>query len=341
MTGVSNDYIRWGGLAGQTIYIKQSDGSWAGVGAPEHAESASYVQRAVDDGGLLGFLKFAFDNPASLNTEQRAFMANPLLGLDSYGQGYRWGGIDLFDNAYSPQQAGALLQRGYASYLAPTDIQAGQAFNFEQSPAEQSKRAGGDDWLGTLMTAAAVAAAAWFAAPYLGFGEAAAATAAGEAAAATAAAEFVPVGAMSVPGTFGAMSTTAAAQSATWLGGLEMASAAGAGFSLGTAVDALNTGKNIMQTMQIVNQATGQRSVVPANAAVPAGWAVDSRWSPQIAQSTFKYDPATGGLYMETPQGMPQSGATPQNVVPPNASALSPTSVLLLAGLGLVLYLVK
>ena len=139
-TGYSSDYVRWAGNPGQPIEYKRPDGTWVNGGAPEHAESASYVQRAFADPQAEQLFKFAYEHPDQLNAEQKAFMANPTVGMDSLGQGARWGNLNLFDNQFAPQQAGALMQTGGAQFLSAADVSAGGQFNQEQSPAAQSAR---------------------------------------------------------------------------------------------------------------------------------------------------------------------------------------------------------
>jgi hypothetical protein len=98
-----------------------------------------------------------------LNNEQKAFIAAGMGGMDSFGQGYRWGAQNLSDNVFDPQQAGYLLQSGFSNYLSPSDVSAGQQFNYEQSPAQQSARAedGGLFGLGGLGELAMLAAAVY------------------------------------------------------------------------------------------------------------------------------------------------------------------------------------
>lgn len=139
-TGYQSEYVRWAGGPGQPVEYKRPDGTWVSGGAPEHAESAAYLQRAFSDPQVEQLFKFAYEHPDSLNNEQTSFMANPVLGLDSVGQGARWGNLNLFDDKFNAQQAGGLLQTGGSGYLSDADKSAGAAFNFEQSPAEQSKR---------------------------------------------------------------------------------------------------------------------------------------------------------------------------------------------------------
>ena len=140
MATYANGLIEWGGNAGQPVYVRQPDGSMKNVGAPEHGESASYVARAVSDPQVEKVIALYNAAPEMLNNEQKAFISAGMGGLDSFGQGYRWGSQNLFDNVFNPQQAGHLLQSGFANYLSPADVASGQQFNFEQSAAQQSAR---------------------------------------------------------------------------------------------------------------------------------------------------------------------------------------------------------
>lgn len=158
--GYQSEYVRWGGEAGQPVEYKRQDGIWVSGGAPEHAESAAYLQRAFADPQVEQLFKYAYEHPEALNTEQKSFMANPVLGLDSVGQGSRWGNLNLFDDKFNAQQAGGLLQAGGSGYLSDADKSAGAAFNFEQSPAEQSKRAEADGGFGDILPMIALAALA-------------------------------------------------------------------------------------------------------------------------------------------------------------------------------------
>jgi hypothetical protein len=142
----------------------------------------------------------------------------------------------------------------------------------------------------------------------------------------------VPVGAMSVPGTYGAMSTTAAAQSPWWSIGAASEAAAG-GFTLGTVTDALKTTKTAVDAAGMAGKLFGSGAGAGTASAAPAGSA--SSW----LGSLFSSNPTAKGYSMETPQGLPNAAATPQNIVPLNSGSISPA--LLLAGLGLILYLVK
>jgi len=138
--GYSSDYVRWGGYAGQPVEYKRPDGTWVSGGAPEHGESAGYLQRAFADPQVERLFKFAYEHPEALNNEQKAFMANPVLGLDSVGQGGRWGNLNLFDNQFNAQQAGGLMLTGGSTYLSDADKASGGQFIFDQSPAQQSAR---------------------------------------------------------------------------------------------------------------------------------------------------------------------------------------------------------
>lgn len=161
MATYANGLIEWGGGAGQPVYVRQPDGSMKNVGAPEHGESASYVSRAVSDPQVEKVIALYNAAPEMLNNEQKAFIASGMVGMDSFGQGYRWGPQNLFDNVFDPQQAGTLLQTGFARYLSPQDISAGQQFNYNESPAQQSARDddGGMFGMGGLGELALLAAA--------------------------------------------------------------------------------------------------------------------------------------------------------------------------------------
>ncbi len=150
----------WARIQNGQIQLKNADGSWSYAGTPEHAESMSYVQKAADSSEVDKLIAYARAG-GTLNAEQQAFLANPLLGMDSFGQGGRWGEINLFDNQFSPQQAGALMQFGVPAQLSDADKAAGSHFNWYESPAQQSAR--DDDGglfgggLGSILALAALA----------------------------------------------------------------------------------------------------------------------------------------------------------------------------------------
>jgi hypothetical protein len=123
------------------LQLRNADNTWSYAGTPEHAESYRYVTTAANSPEVDQLIKFAREHPDQLNAEQRAFMANPLLGADSFGQGQRWGGaLNLFDNQISAQQAGALAISGLGSHLTQEQLAAGQQFVQDESPAAQSAR---------------------------------------------------------------------------------------------------------------------------------------------------------------------------------------------------------
>ena len=190
MAAYANGLIEWGGGAGQPVYVRQPDGTMKNVGAPEHGESASYVARAVSDPQVEKVLALYNAAPEMLNNEQKAFIASGMVGMDSFGQGYRWSPQNLFDNVFDPQQSGALLQTGFASYLSPQDVSAGQQFNYNESPAQQSARDDDGGMFGDLGPLLLAGAGLYFGMPYLSeaFGGAAGMLG-GEAAAAAAGAE--------------------------------------------------------------------------------------------------------------------------------------------------------
>jgi hypothetical protein len=178
----------WARFNNGRIELKNADGSWSAAGTPEHSESAGYVTTAANSPEVDKLVAYARAG-GTLNPEQQAFMANPLLGMDSFGQSGRWGGSqNLFDNSFDPQQSGALQQFGLSSYVPQQYLAAGQQFNQEQSPAAQSARDdsgglfGGMD-IGTLaMLAAAIYTGGAAGGLWGGLGEGAALAGAGEAA---------------------------------------------------------------------------------------------------------------------------------------------------------------
>lgn len=174
------NFIEWAGGPGQPVFYLQKDNSWRNIGAPEHGESAYYVSRALADPQVDRVVALNASAPELLNNEQRAFIAGGLVALDSFGQGHRWGYQNLSDNVFSPQQSGALLQTGFASYLSTADIAAGRQFNYDESPAQQSARDDSGDFLSDIMPIVAIGAGLYFGAGALfGAAEAGAAGAIG------------------------------------------------------------------------------------------------------------------------------------------------------------------
>lgn len=365
--GWSFDGGDWARIADGRAEFRNADGTWSVAAAPEHAESLSYLTRAVDDPAVDKLVAYQRAG-GSLNAEQEAFFSNPLIGLDSFGQGYRWGAIDLFDAQFSAQQSGALLQTGGGVYLTDADKAGGAAFNQEQSPAAQAARSGSDSF-GDFLTIAAMAVAAYFAGP-AAFAAEAGSVAAAEAAATYSTFEgFATVAAESVvsPSTWAAFGTeastagmyanataaavnttvadyaaaavageaTGAATAFSYLPVSSLGPAVSAGF-LESALEVAKGVKKAVDTVRIVNTATQQQSIVPRNAPVPVGWAVDAGWSPSLGDSgaKYSYDPATGALML-------QSSTSPEAAaVVPAAGTVSP--VLVLAALaGAVFFLVK
>jgi hypothetical protein len=178
----------WARFNNGRIELKNADGSWSVSGTPEHSESAGYVTTAANSPEVDKLVAYARAG-GTLNPEQQAFMANPLLGMDSFGQSGRWGGSqNLFDNSFDPQQSGALQQFGLSSYVPQQYLAAGQQFNQEQSPAAQSARDdsgglfGGMDIGQLAMLAAAIYSGGAAGGLWGGLGEGAALAGAGEAA---------------------------------------------------------------------------------------------------------------------------------------------------------------
>lgn len=208
------------------------------------------------------------------------------------------------------------------------------------SASAQSARDDPDDGFlglgdfGNALALAGVALGGYFGLESLGmFGGA-------EAAGAVAASEFVPVGAMSIPGTYGAMSSTAAlAPSISGLTPVVSGLSMGTGASL--AFDLASNGAASWLTLQNATSAVNTASKAVNAAGTVAKLAGSSAASSPASLLPFSLSNSQGGyMKLETPQGMPQSGATPQNIIPPNNgdSLIGP---LLLLGLGLILYLVK
>lgn len=241
------------------------------------------------------------------------------------------------------------------AFRAYTDkVQAGG-----QAEAARQAAADDDGGFGQVLTLAALAAAAYFAGPAVFAAEGSATAAAGwtaadaaatygtfEAVGSAAAAEAAGVSA-GTWASFGQAASTAdlygaavasavntsvadyaaaaalgeSAGAATAFSMLPVSSlgpAASAGF-LESALSIAKEAKSAMDVIRVVNTATKQQSVVPRNAPIPAGWAVDARWSPSLGDGLkYSYDPATGGLMLQktTTTGaesgvMPASGNVP------------------------------
>ena len=242
--GYQSDYVRWGGGAGQPVEYKRPDGTWVSGGAPEHAESASYLQKAFADPQVEQLFKYAYEHPESLNNEQKSFMANPMMGLDSVGQGARWGDLNLFDDKFNSQQAGGLLQTGGSGYLSDADKSAGAAFNFEQSPAEQSKRAEAEGGFGDLLPIIAL----------VGLG--------------IATGGFGLLGAGAGAGSAGAL---AAADAMAGIGALEFSGGALAGMSAGASGLAAADAMAGIGATEAMGAGSGLISSIGTNAAIGAG----------------------------------------------------------------------
>lgn len=74
-----------------------------------------------------------------------------------------------------------------------------------------------------------------------------------------------------------------------------------------TAADVAKGAKTAMNVVQLVNNTTQERTLVPANAPVPTGWAIDSRYGVDLSQPKFNYDPATGQNMQIVPDTSSQS----------------------------------
>lgn len=106
---------------------------------------------------------------------------------------------------------------------------------------------------------------------------------------------------------------------------------------LETALEVAKGAKKAVDVIQIVNASTRQKSMVPRNAPVPAGWAVDSRWSPSLGDTggKFVYDPGSGAFVIAQPEKPVDA-----SVVAPAASTVPPMLALAVAAAA-VFYLVK
>lgn len=174
---------------------------------------------------------------------------------------------------------------------------------------------------GDILTGAAVVAGAAFGFPALA--SAAGLPAAGVAS--VAAADTVAAGAMSVPGAFGPMSSTAALQASTLPSWLAPAGAA-TGATLGAS--------EILKGASTVIKAAGAASSAGL-AGLGAGQGATRAGSFVSLPSIF--NPDAGVSTMATARE--QAGATPQNIIQPSSD--SGIGVLILAGLGLLFFLVK
>jgi hypothetical protein len=133
--------------------------------------------------------------------------------------------------------------------------------------------------------------------------------------------------------------STGAATAFSYLPVSSMGPAVSAGF-LETALEVAKGVKKAVDTVQIVNQVTKQKSIVPRNAPIPAGWAVDGRWSPSLGDTgKFVYDPATGALVMQTTAPAAPAAADAAAVVPATGTVSPMLALAVLAGA--VFYLVK
>lgn len=121
--------------------IKNPDNSWRSIGSAEHSESLGYINNALANPQAEQIFKLAYDNPGGMNSEQKAFMRDPIMGLDSLGQGSRWGDVDLFSPGMTGQQAGALMyDPNNLAYMASGDKSAGTAFLSENSADAQARK---------------------------------------------------------------------------------------------------------------------------------------------------------------------------------------------------------
>lgn len=142
------DYARFDPTYG--LQLRGSDGAFRNVGLGEHAESNSYLQAAADDPMYDRFIAYANQHEGSLTPEQRQLMT--LVGGDTWGQSKLrgWGAIDPYASELTGHQAGTMLQTGFGDSLTPEQRQAGNYFNWYESPAQQSARSDDGGFFGSL-----------------------------------------------------------------------------------------------------------------------------------------------------------------------------------------------
>ncbi len=106
--------------------------------------------------------------------------------------------------------------------------------------------------------------------------------------------------------------TVGAAAAFTALPVSSLGPAVSAGF-LESALEIAKGVKNAVNTVQMVNKATGQRTIVPKNSPVPAGFTIDLNWSPNLGQTvgTYAADPATGAIVLQSAEAVPTAGTIP------------------------------
>lgn len=178
------DYARFDPSYG--LQLRGADGAFQNVGLGEHAESNSYLQAAAEDPMYDRFIAYANQHAGSLTPEQQELMT--LAGGDTWGQSRLrgWGAIDPYASELTGHQAGTMLQRGYGNDLTSEQRQAGNYFNWYESPAQQSARSddgglfGSLGGLGQLAMLAALVYSGGAAAGAWGAGEGALAAGAGE-----------------------------------------------------------------------------------------------------------------------------------------------------------------
>lgn len=316
----------WARVQNGRAQFRGFDGQWFDVATPEHAESLSYVQAAVDNPEVDALVAFRAQG-GKLTNEQAAFFSNPLVGLDSFGQGQTrsWGAVNLYDDTFSPQQAGALAQFGGASFLSASDLQRGLAFNESESPAAQAAR-NSDDGFGGFLGIAALALAAYtggaslmeyFGAESAGYLAAADASAglvaggeiAGAGFSTFATNYFSPSGSdllSAFSGNFQSVDSLASAAVASGgtaipdavVSDLVLSDAAtGGGFSLSQLTNAANTIKSTIGTAQQVAKLAGGSDTKGLAAASYRGGSVPAALSgviPSARQLAASLDPKTG-----------------------------------------------
>lgn len=290
-------------LANPGEHFEAENYFWAGVNSPSHATLLS--QSAV--GQLAG--------------EQLALFEHPEIMGQAGQRG--WNVSEFIPASYMAQN----LLGTYGITLSQQQYAAGKAFlDRIAQEASRQKKSG----FGSLLSMAGVAAAIYTggaAAGLWGGAEAAAGTvvaAGAEAAASTAAsatlAESLAAGAASGFAS-GAASTFGGAALGT-AAGISAGTIAGSSLGLAATLETLKQAKEVVSTVQLVNKVTGQKTVVPKNSPIPAGYAIDPTWNSSIG------DPAGSSLTQAIAalkgQNMNLNTANPAAVVQPGTGAVNP-----------------
>lgn len=320
----------WSGAGAPHTYTyeKFENGQWKAATVAENAEGDLYYWTGINSKRWLDLWNRA--KTSTLAGEDLANLENP--GIIGYIENR---GYNYYDaSAARFLQTGALKKYNFS--LDPKREAAGRAFIEYNSPAAQAAR-NKSSGFGGVLTLAAIAAAIYTGGAYAGFwgageaaaGSAAAAAGAEAAAAGTAAASTAASATLAESLAAGAASGFASGAASSF-GGAALGTAAGvsagtiAGTSLGlaTTLETLKQAKEVVSTVQLVNKVTGQKTVVPKNSPIPAGYAIDPTWNSSIG------DPAGSSLTQAIAalkgQNMNLNTANPAAVVQPGTGAVNP-----------------